>query len=120
MNTITSLTIERMKHIKNKNCVMASVVQAKINRLIEERENRPLTIKELFGKMSDNDEQRVNHFLNKIPILADLLDSTTTDLISIIKKIDPNYNIPVFDYVKEIKRLSKTFFNLVNEIGQYD
>ena len=116
MNDIITLTQQRAEYLKEGNFLMASTIQAKINMIIKERESKPITIADILNKMSKEDSDKVNILLNKIPVFADLIDSTATDLLAVLHKYDENYYISALDDIIKIKNLAFTFVSLISQM----
>ena len=116
MNEIITLTQQRAEYLKEGNFMMAAAMQAKINKILKDRESQPITIAELLNKMSQDDSDKVNHLLNKIPVLADLIDSTAVDLIALLRKYDKVHDIPMLHNITKIKKLAFSFVALISQM----
>lgn len=72
--------------------------------------------KAITDTMSEKDRELSNRLIRKIPILADILESSAMDLLEILKKYDNTVSLPLLEDTKAIKMISKGLRETVDRV----
>ena len=74
------------KALKRGDFALFDNLRRQYDRLLQTREQ--VTAKTITDTMSKEDKEKCNRLLRKIPVLADIAESSAVDLLSLLKKYD--------------------------------
>ncbi|MGL5690391.1 MAG: hypothetical protein ACRDD8_06155 [Bacteroidales bacterium] len=79
----------------------------------------PTTAKDVFAEMPNEDIVEAHKLMRKIPVFADLLESTSLDLVSVFQRTDPSIELVMLKYIQNIAKNAKELVKMVDAVNNY-
>ena len=85
------------------------------DRLLQTREQ--VTAKTITDTMSKEDKDKCNRLLRKIPVLADIAESSAVDLLSLLKKYDGTVTLPMLEELRAFNHIARDLRSIIDRVG---
>ena len=85
------------------------------DRLLQTREQ--VTAKTITDTMSKEDKDKCNRLLRKIPVLADIAESSAVDLLSLLKKYDGTVTLPMLEELRSFNHIARDLRSIIDRVG---
>lgn len=85
------------------------------DRLLQTREQVPA--KTITDTMSKEDKEKCNRLLRKIPVLADIAESSAVDLLSLLKKYDGTVTLPMLEELRAFNHIARDLRSIIDRVG---
>lgn len=85
------------------------------DRLLQTREQVPA--KTITDTMSKEDKEKCNRLLRKIPVLADIAESSAVDLLSLLKKYDGSVTLPMLEELRAFNHIARDLRSIIDRVG---
>ena len=82
------------------------------DRLLQTREQ--VTAKTITDTMS---KDKCNRLLRKIPVLADIAESSAVDLLSLLKKYDGTVTLPMLEELRAFNHIARDLRSIIDRVG---
>lgn len=93
-------------------------IKKQYNELLNYREKVPAS--EITKQMKMEDRERCNKLLRKIPVLADIAESSAVDLQELLKKYDDSVTLPMLEEIRQLKYLSQSIRKIIDKVGNLE
>ena len=67
--------------------------------------------------MSKEDKEKCNRLLRKIPVLADIAESSAVDLLSLLKKYDGTVTLPMLEELRAFNHIARDLRSIIDRVG---
>lgn len=101
--------------LRKRNIPLYMNIRKQLSEFLARLEHVPA--KTITDTMSEKDRELSNRLIRKVPILADILESSAMDLLEILKKYDNTVTLPMLEDVKAIKEISKGLRETVDRVN---
>lgn len=81
---------------------MREIEDKSIKTYIDNLESESKSVRELTDSMTEEDRDTMNIYGNMLVMLCDLMESTSINMNSLLKKYHPTYRVTTFDQVVEL------------------
>lgn len=98
---------------KRRDFIKAASYMRQIDKLKFEQEHVPLS--SIFESMSKEDIRKSSDILRKVPVYADLMESSMIDLIEILRRTDDSISLPLMKKCRNIKQQCREIVRLIDE-----
>lgn len=85
------------------------------DRLLQTREQ--VTAKTITDTMSKEYKDKCNRLLRKIPVLADIAESSAVDLLSLLKKYDGTVTLPMLEELRAFNHIARDLRSIIDRVG---
>ncbi len=90
-------------------------LRSQYDRLLQTREQ--VTAKTITDTMSKEDKEKCNRLLRKIPVLADIAESSAVDLLSLLKKYDGTVTLPMLEELRAFNHIARDLRSIIDRVG---
>ena len=73
--------------------------------------------KTITDTMSKEDKEKCNRLLRKIPVLADIAESSAVDLLSLLKKYDGTVTLPMLEELRAFNHIARDLRSIIDRVG---
>lgn len=103
------------KALKRGDFALFDNLRRQYDRLLQTREQ--VTAKTITDTMSKEDKEKCNRLLRKIPVLADIAESSAVDLLSLLKKYDGTVTLPMLEELRAFNHIARDLRSIIDRVG---